>query len=61
MGWIILIGSLLLFGFLLDRIAKKRNIQMNPKEGAKNATDAERIYVETYLHQQRETNGHPYV
>ncbi|MCZ0754554.1 hypothetical protein [Anoxybacillus sp. J5B_2022] len=61
MGWIVLIGSLLALGFLVDRVAKKRNIQIHPKEGAKNASDAERIYVETYLHHQRESNSHPFL
>jgi predicted DNA-binding ribbon-helix-helix protein len=61
MGWVVLIVGLLSLGFLIDRIAEKRNIQLDPKEGAKNASDAERIYVETYLHNQRETNSHPFL
>ncbi|GCD84066.1 hypothetical protein PTHTG4_31310 [Parageobacillus thermoglucosidasius] len=50
MGWIILIVGLLLMGGVMDFIAKKRNINIDPEEGAKNVSDSERIYVETYMH-----------
>ncbi|WP_027408649.1 hypothetical protein [Anoxybacteroides tepidamans] len=61
MGWILLIGSLLVLGFVTDWIAKKRNVQIDPLKGNSRATDNERIYTETYLHHQRETNSHPYL
>lgn len=55
--WIVfagIIGGLLGFGALVDYIAKKRIIQLDPEEGIKNASDAERIYVENYLYQTKE-------
>ena len=45
MGWIILIVGLLLVGGVMDFIARKRNIKIDPEEGAKNVSDSERIYV----------------
>lgn len=52
--WIVfagIIGDLLGFGALVDYIAKKRSIELDPEEGIKNASDAEQIYVENYLYQ----------
>ncbi|KYD32013.1 MULTISPECIES: hypothetical protein [Anoxybacillaceae] len=56
MGWIILIGGLLLLGGIIDFIAKKRNMKIDPEEGAKNASDSERIYVETYMHNTKQNH-----
>ncbi|WP_394509553.1 hypothetical protein [Priestia aryabhattai] len=54
--WII--GGLLGFGALVDYIAKKRSIELDPEEGIKNASEAEQIYVENYLYQTKENNNH---
>ncbi|MBU8752410.1 hypothetical protein [Priestia megaterium] len=59
--WIVfvgIIGGLLGFGALVDYIAKKRSIELDPEEGIKNASDAEQIYVENYLYQTKENNNH---
>ncbi|MGX1902384.1 hypothetical protein EDD69_12220 [Thermolongibacillus altinsuensis] len=61
MGWIIFIGGLLFLGFLIDLFAKKRNIQIDPEEGAKNASDSERIYIETYMHNHRHSDDNPFL
>ncbi|NUK31694.1 hypothetical protein HT574_16880 [Parageobacillus sp. VR-IP] len=57
MGWIILIVGLLLVGGVMDFIARKRNIKIDPEEGAKNVSDSERIYVETYMHSTQQNQG----
>ena len=56
-GWIILIVGLLLVGGVMDFIARKRNIKIDPEEGAKNVSDSERIYVETYMHSTQQNQG----
>jgi hypothetical protein len=56
MGWIVLIVGLLLLGGIMDFIAKKRNINIDPEEGAKNASDSERIYIETYMHNTKQNH-----
>ncbi len=62
MGWIILIGGLLLLGGIMDFIVKKRNLKIDPKEGAKNVSDSERIYVETYMHNIRQNHdNNPFI
>jgi hypothetical protein len=55
-GWIILIVGLLLVGGVMDFIARKRNIKIDPEEGAKNVSDSERIYVETYMHSTKQNH-----
>jgi hypothetical protein len=57
MVWIILIVGLLLLGGIMDFIAKKRNMKIDPEEGAKNASDSERIYIETYMHNTKQNQG----
>jgi hypothetical protein len=57
MGWIILIVGLLLLGGIMDFIAKKRNLKIAPEEGAKNVSDSERIYIETYMHSTQQNQG----
>lgn len=57
MYWLILIGGLLGIGFIVDFVAKKHSINIDPDEGAKNASDSERIYVESYLHNMRNDNN----
>jgi len=52
--WVMLIGGLLGFGILLDFIVKKRKLEVNPEEGAKNTSDSELVYMETYLHNTRD-------
>ncbi|MET3685074.1 hypothetical protein ABIC37_000583 [Priestia megaterium] len=43
----------------MDYIAKKRSIELDPdpEEGIKNASDAEQMYVENYLYQIKENNN----
>jgi hypothetical protein len=43
-------------GGIIDFIAKKRNMKIDPEEGAKNASDSERIYVETYMHNTKQNH-----
>jgi hypothetical protein len=61
MGWIILIVGLLLLGGIMDLIAKKRNMNIDPEEGVKNASDSERIYIETYMHNNRHSDNNPFL
>jgi len=56
-GWIVLIVGLLLVGGVMDFIARKRNIKIDPEEGAKNVSDSERIYIETYMHSTHQNQG----
>lgn len=51
MWWLIIIGGLLAFGFLVDWWYKRKGIHdINPEENAKHVSDSERIYMESYLH-----------
>jgi hypothetical protein len=56
-GWLLLIGGFLLFGLVIDLIVKKRKIEINPEEGAKNASESERVYVESTLHNIRQDHN----
>ena len=50
--WLLLLifcGGLLIFGVLFDWAAKKKNIQTDFSEGAKHASEEERIYIEKAL------------
>lgn len=50
MWWLIGIGGLLSFGFLVDFWYKKKGIVLNPEENAKHVSESERIYTESYMH-----------
>ncbi|MBM7702803.1 hypothetical protein [Metabacillus iocasae] len=54
--WIVLIGGLLGLGFVIDLVAKKRKINLDPEEGIKHTSESERVYVETHLHNTRQGN-----
>jgi uncharacterized protein (DUF3084 family) len=42
---------------VIDLIVKKRKIEINPEEGAKNASESERVYVESTLHKIRQDHN----
>jgi hypothetical protein len=56
---LILVGGLLLFGFVIDIIAKKKNLQLDPEEGLKAASESERILKEQYLDQIKDNMNNP--
>lgn len=56
---LILGGGLLLFGFIVDLIAKKRGLAMDPEEGLKAASESERILKEQYLQQTHDNLNNP--
>jgi hypothetical protein len=51
---------LLLFGAIVDFIAKKKNIRLDPEEGLKNASESERIYKENNLNQNINNFNNPF-
>ncbi|WP_243385341.1 hypothetical protein [Bacillus kexueae] len=53
-GWFILFGGLILFGVVTDWVVKKKKLKIDPNEGAKNASESERVYMETYLREVRD-------
>ena len=54
MWWLIGIGGLLSFGFLVDWWYKRKGINdLTPEENAKNVSKSERIYMESHLHNTR--------
>ncbi|WP_243292289.1 hypothetical protein [Bacillus sp. FJAT-47783] len=57
-GWLILIGGLVTLGAVVDITVKKWKLNIDPEEGAKNASESERVYMETYLHEVRNENDH---
>lgn len=51
MWWLIGIGGMLAFGFLVDWWYKRNGIRfVDPKENEKHVSDSEKIYMESYLH-----------
>ncbi|MFF2442732.1 hypothetical protein [Priestia megaterium] len=48
---------MLAMGYIADRVAIGRSIEFSPEDGIKNATDAEQIYVESYLNETKNTNN----
>ncbi|WP_147536128.1 hypothetical protein [Bacillus marasmi] len=56
---LIFIVGLLLFGFVVDLIAKKKNLQFDPDEGLKNASESERILKEQYLEHTHDNLNNP--
>lgn len=49
--FLLISGGLIGLGFLIDFIAKKKNLHIDPEEGLKNASESERIYKEQHLKQ----------
>lgn len=61
-GWVIGFSTLLLLvGAIADRIAQKRSIEFSLEEGTKNASDAERIYVEHLLSDIKNNNNNQHL
>jgi hypothetical protein len=56
-GWILLIGGFLLLGWGIDLFVKKRKILIDPEEGSKNASESERVYVESALYNIRQDHN----
>ncbi|MCD5322110.1 MULTISPECIES: hypothetical protein [Pontibacillus] len=50
---LIIMGALLVLGFVIDMIAKKRKLNIDPEEGVKNVSDSTQVYTETSLDQAR--------
>jgi hypothetical protein len=52
MFWVLVaIGGLFAFGFLVDWIYKKNGITyVEPEENAKHASESERVYIESHMH-----------
>ena len=51
MGWLIIIGGLLIFGALVDWLYKRKGITYtDPKENEKHISQSERIYIESHMH-----------
>lgn len=50
---VLLIGAVVLIalGVLIDIIARKKNLRLDPEDGLKNAGESERIYKENHLQQ----------
>ncbi|MEK5063663.1 hypothetical protein [Cytobacillus sp. FSL R5-0596] len=57
--FLIIAGGLLLFGFIFDKVAKKKNLELNPEEGLKNASKSEHIYKEAHLKQTIDNFNNP--
>lgn len=48
---LIISAGLISLGVIIDYIAKKKNLRLDPEEGIKNASESERIYKENHLKQ----------
>ncbi|NHM32685.1 hypothetical protein [Neobacillus terrae] len=60
MGWILIIGGLLAFGFIVDWFYKSKGIDhLDPSENEKHVSESERVYIGSHLHNIRNdhTNG----
>jgi hypothetical protein len=54
MWWLIGIGGLLFFGFLVDWAYKRNGIHnIDPEENAKHVSSSERVYMESHFHNMR--------
>ncbi|AIE58971.1 hypothetical protein [Bacillus methanolicus] len=57
---LILGTALILFGFIIDKLYKRKGITTDPKENERNISSSERIYTETMLNQVKvQNNNHP--
>ncbi|MBL4955068.1 hypothetical protein JK635_23195 [Neobacillus sp. YIM B02564] len=57
MGWLIIIGGLLAFGFLVDWLYKRKGIAYtDPKENEKHVSKSERVYMESHMHNMKDNN-----
>ncbi|MFD2043823.1 hypothetical protein ACFSTA_06995 [Ornithinibacillus salinisoli] len=54
---LIIFVGILIIGFAIDLIVKKKNLKIDPQNGAKNASDSERIYTEKTLDETRNKLG----
>lgn len=48
---LIISGGLFGIGVIIDLIAKKKNLHLDPEDGLKNTSESERIYKEQHLKQ----------
>ncbi|RBP86579.1 hypothetical protein DFO70_12547 [Cytobacillus firmus] len=57
MWWLIGIGGLLSFGFIVDRWNKRKGINnFDPEENAKHVSNSEKIYMESHMHNVKNNN-----
>ncbi|MEH7110160.1 hypothetical protein [Bacillus sp. JJ1764] len=54
MGWLVIIGGLFVFGYIVDWVYKRKGIRdFDPEENAKHVSDSERVYMESFMHNVR--------
>ncbi|WP_232698230.1 hypothetical protein [Brevibacillus daliensis] len=54
---LIIVGGFLLFGYLYDRISKKKKTQEELETAIKNSSCSNMVYKETYLNETRNHQG----
>lgn len=57
---LIIVVAFILLGVIVDFIAKKKNLRLDPEEGLKNTSESERIYKENYLDQNINDINNPF-